>query len=757
MKNFTLPLIFFLSGTTASFAQGFYDINTIQSVKINFFQNNWDHLLDSLKSLPDETYLIAQSVEINGQTFDSVGVKYKGYSSYEPDNLKNPLHIELDHVRKGQNYQGVKDVKLANGYSDPTFVRETMSYEILRKYMAAPLANYAEVWMNGEYWGLYTNVESINKKFARKHFHTDGDNPFFKCNPVDVVASNGHSDLVYESADSVDYFLRYKLLSDEGWAQLLALMDTVTNFPWKIDHVIDVDRALWMLAFNNVLVNLDSYTGAFAQNYYIYRDKNDRWLPVVWDLNMSFGSFPLLDGGDLLSIPEMKQLDPLAKADNDFRPLIKNLIDNPTFPAFRRMYLAHMRTILKENFSSTAYKTRALQLQALIDASVQADDHKFYSYDNFLKNIDQTVSASGGFGDAPGLTDLMNNRYNYLINNPNLSPAPPVISNITEMQDDEIHIVAKVQNATDVTLAFRYDSADIFQKLPMFDDGAHDDGPAGDGVYGQEFPYGGLSAQYYIYAENANAGAFSPQRAEYEFYTATLTPPLPNVGDIVINEFLAGNMNAETDEAGQHEDWLELYNNDDIALGLSGMYLTDDPAKPDKWLFPQGTHIPSKGFLIVWLDEDQSQGPLHANFKLKVDGEFIMLSNGAGGVIDSLTFGQQVADKSFGRFPNGTGVFTSMPRTFNAVNSLVSGANEPGTETSFRIFPNPVTGILMVESDFPPGLIRVFDMFGRQILATEATDSGITRLDLTGFPPGIYCLKIGDRAVKSVCVQPFQR
>ena len=42
--------------------------------------------------------------------------------------------------------------------------------------------------------------------------------------------------------------------------------------PPVAEKVLDVDRALWMLAFNNVLVNLDSYSGAFRQNYYLYHD-----------------------------------------------------------------------------------------------------------------------------------------------------------------------------------------------------------------------------------------------------------------------------------------------------------------------------------------------------------------------------------------------------------------------------------------------------------------------------------------------------
>ncbi len=752
MRNRLLVLLFASLGGSSAIAQNFYDVNAVQEIKINFYQSNWQHLLDSLKAEPGEPYLLVPSVEINGQLFDSVGVKYKGYSSYDPGNLKNPIHIELNHVKKGQSYLGVKDIKLSNVYADPTFTREVLSYEILRKYMDEPLANYAKVWLDGAYWGVYVNVESISKPFLRKHFHTDGDNPFVKCNPVDVDGTNGHSDLVLnpDHLDSNYYFPKYQLKSDYGWAELLALMDTLTNYPHRIPYVLDVDRALWMLAFNNVFVNLDSYTGVFAQNYYLYRDKNDRWIPIVWDLNMSFGSFNNLDGSNLLTVPLMKQLDPLAQANNSFRPLIQNLLAEPVY---KRMYLAHMRTILEENFVNQAqYRPRILALQTLIKDAVLADSNKFYSDSEFTSNIDQTVNPLDIYEQVPGITDLMGGRYVYLMNHPEFATAPPTITNIAELQDGEVYVAANVQNATDVTLFFRYDSADVFQSLKMVDDGQHNDGAAGDGRFGQSFPYNGLVAQYYLYAENAGSGKFSPQRAEHEFYVANLNPPNPNATDLVINEFLAVNQAAETDEAGQHEDWVELYNNSSAEISLNGLYLSDNTAQPDKWLFPLGTVIAPKGFLIVWLDEDQSQGPLHANFKLGGNGEFLMLSNGAGGVIDSLSFGPQKADTTYGRYPNGTGPFTFLARTFNALNSTLS-AGEIWQDASLRIFPNPAHDLLSVRSDQGLGVVWMYDAYGRRILQADAGHANSITLDMGDVPPGIYWIKAGERAGATIAVQ----
>ena len=74
----------------ASKAQtGFYDVNTIQEINITFNQSNWDYMMDTA-AIGAEGYVLAAQVSINGTVFDSVGVKYKGNSSYNANNAKNP-------------------------------------------------------------------------------------------------------------------------------------------------------------------------------------------------------------------------------------------------------------------------------------------------------------------------------------------------------------------------------------------------------------------------------------------------------------------------------------------------------------------------------------------------------------------------------------------------------------------------------------------------------------------------------------------
>ncbi|MFM7310284.1 MAG: CotH kinase family protein, partial [Flavobacteriales bacterium] len=210
------------------FSQSLYTINEIQQIEIFFSQSNWDFQLDTAKA-GAEGYLIADSVRVNGSTFLDVGVKYKGNSSYNANNNKNPLHINLDYLHGSQHYQHYTNLKLGNGFSDPSNVREVLSYDILRKYMDAPLSNFAQVYINGTLRGLYSNDQSINKRFLGDHYYS-AEGAFFKCNPVGGAGpgSQGSSpNLAWISSDSSSYFSSYEMQSDFGWNQLVDLIDTL--------------------------------------------------------------------------------------------------------------------------------------------------------------------------------------------------------------------------------------------------------------------------------------------------------------------------------------------------------------------------------------------------------------------------------------------------------------------------------------------------------------------------------------------------
>ena len=687
--------IFFLliSLTLQSFSQNnFYDVDNIREVKIYFFQPNWDDILDSLYIVGDDERLVA-NIEIDGNQYDSVGVRYKGFSSVSINTIKNPFNIKLDYVDNNQSHEGFTKLKLSNVIKDPSFLREVLSYEIARDYMPSPRANYTNVFINDSLWGLYVNVEAINDKFTNKHF-SSVNSPLVKCNPLNLSLQTGGENSNLSSShgsDSSYYFDYYDLKSNYGWRDLYDLIDTLNNHTSSLNSVLNIDRTLWMHAFNYTLINFDSYVG-YSQNYYLYKGLSNQFQPVLWDLNMSFGGFRLTDATQAyfngFDITQAQNMDPLIFLTNSFlspRPLITNLLGDSRH---QRMYLAHMRTIVEEHFSNQNYISRGQYLQNLISTHVQNDTNKFYSYNDFLDNLNNQVAIPSSI--CPGISQLMDARSTYLSNYWS-SFTQPSISNIqtspqTLIFGNDLSITGQIQDATYAMLAYRFGENMAFEKVQMYDDGNHNDGSAGDGVFGAIVSNCSNSIDYYLYADNSNEGVFSPKRAAYEFYSLSASIPQSS---LVINEVMANNKTVVTDETGDYDDWIELYNTTTTPISTKGLVFSDNPLNLVKWDLPNAVVNPNSYF-IIWADEDGNTGDNHANFKLSNLGEQLILSNSDSTVVDAEFIYPQVDDISYGRSPNGTGGFTMLTPTFKSNNTPTYIGNII-EDHDFLIYPNPFT------------------------------------------------------------------
>lgn len=743
MKRF-LFILACVTGCALHAQSNFYAVDTIQNIDITFTQSNWDYQMDTAKAGADGYILAAQCV-INGVVYDSVGVKFKGNSSYDSTRAKNPLHIKLDYVHGNASYDGYEDIKLGNGFSDPSMVREVLAYEIVRNYMAAPQCNFARVTINGNYYGLFSSAESIDSDFNSDHFYSSS-NTFFKCTPQNVL-SGQVPNLLYLGTDSANYYTRYEIKSDVAWKDLIALCDTLANAPGNIDSILDIDRALWMIAFNNVCVNLDSYSGAFSQNYYLYLDDNARFNTIMWDLNMCFGGFTNT-GTSNLSIAGMQTMTPLLHSAYGARPLIMKLLADSTY---YRMYIAHMRTITDEFFADSSYFLRAQQLQALIDSSAQADANAFYSYSQFQQSLTTNT------GTIPGLTVLMDARVSYLQGTIPFTAAPPAISTISALPAaialyDTTWLSCSVSNADYVYLGYRDQVWKMFTKVQMMDDGLHGDGAANDGVYGAPMPGTSSLMQYYVYAENAGAAMFSPERAEYEYYTYLVSTTTATAGQVVINEFLTYNMNGATDATGAHEDWIELFNTTGSPLSLQGLYITDDATNHLKCALPDVV-IPAYGFLIIWADEDNGNAnEVHANFKLSSGGEVILLCNAAGVVLDSIAYAIIGADESYGRCPNGYGPFMIYTTpSFNGWNICPGAVNEEEERNAVAVFPNPASDVLNVVK-FGDGYVT-YELISStgQVCTSGVFNDEQNQLDVSALARGMYVMLVRDEAGELRC------
>ena len=498
----------------------FFNPSKIVELRLTLLQNNWAAQLDSLKASTSDDMLLATAV-IDGIKYDSVGVRYRGGNSFKFGSKRNPWQIKLDFSNPTRNHLGTKLLQISSALRDPSMVREVLSYEIARKYMIAPRANYIMVFVNETYNGLYVNIENVDEPFLEKNFGTSN-NALFKIastapanTPVGCRKNSfGNLEIEENPICYLDFFR--PLSSNPRWSELRDFINTLNKSPEDIEKILDTDQTLWMLAFNNVLVNLSSYSGDKSINLYWYKNKNGQFTPIVWDLNLSLGSYKNTGSGSDLTLEQIQTLDPLLHLKEPTKPLISQLLKNPLY---QKIYLSHLRTILTENFDNNAYTKRAAELQKLILSSFTNDPNKSYKNEDLAKSLKMTI---GETSKIPGIVELMEKRTKFLKKHPLLQNVPCRVKDITFEQRDKysndtikvFKIKAKVDGfPKKVEVKYRFSSSEKFMTINLEDDGKSNDDKPNDKIFGAAIApkdAKNKEMEYYFMTENAGAVGFEP-------------------------------------------------------------------------------------------------------------------------------------------------------------------------------------------------------------------------------------------------------
>lgn len=513
-------LFLFVSGTLQ--AQDFYK-SGVQDIRLELSSPKWHDYLDSLKRVNPDARM-AGTAWLNGQRFDSVGVRYKGNSSFfrtSKQTLKKlPFNIKVDYKKKGQHFgESYTALKLSNAFLDPSFIRDPLGYEIVGTYMPAPKCNFVNLSVNNEPYGLYVNTESIDLGFLKQHFGYNGGH-LIKCDPDQwqkVRSQSGcpkgeNASLTYLNESPGCYSAFYEVDDISAWKYLINMIKILNKKPAEIENVLDVDQALWMLAINNTLVNLDSYNGLLSHNYYLWFDSVGVAHPLIWDLNMCFGGWRRNMSLEEMTDEQLISYSPLAELDNSRRPLISQLLKNAYY---RKVYLAHIRTIHTDWLKSGKLNQRAEAMMREIDSYVQKDKNKLYSYEDFKNGMDKTMTDEKDH--IIGIRQIMDKRSTFLANHPLMLKVPPKLEQpVASKTDTTTTMSVKLTGATAAYAYYRVERMFAFKRVKMFDDGTNGDATANDGIFTAEVKT--PVKQYYFAAENADAAATLPERASFEYF-----------------------------------------------------------------------------------------------------------------------------------------------------------------------------------------------------------------------------------------------
>lgn len=723
-----------LSGTVNT---GLYQQSTVEPVYLDFYISNY---WAKLKQYYDSNNYVLARLTYKGEVYDSVGIQFKGKTSYRKPSERGldklSFDIKLGHVIDGQDIDGYSTLNFNNAWEDPSFLKEVVYGSMAKKHIPAAQGNFIRLYLNGADWGLYPNIQQVNNDFLKQWFMNNNgirwraDAP--SSTPVDPNNTgpnwgDGTAALNYLENDSSAYKKYYTLKSSElenPWDYLISVCDVLNNTPIEFLHdsiknYINIDATLWFLATEILFSDDDSYVHKGKMDYSLYMDEETGLMQPLE-----------IDGNSAMKIQNFTW-DIFYHATDENYPLLNRLLQ---VPELRQRYIAHIKTIIEDSFNNYSSEELIDPLATLIDQQVRTDPKKFQPYDKFLSGVNeikQFIAQRRTFSlsriEMKGISPTIQNS-GFSVNNVDWE---------TPNANETVEIKASASHPAGIKEMNLYYGSGFFGNFEMIK--MTGNGP----TYTANIKgfTAGEYVRYYIEAvanDNRKTRTYEPAGAEHDVYVFRVNIAELTSSEVVINELMASNDKILVDDAGEFDDWIELYNNSPIDIQLDGYYLTDNPTKLDKWPFPEGTSIQANGFLILWADKDEEQAGLHTNFKLSASGEELYLVNNMGQIADQVYFTAQTADASYGRLPNGIGAFQKLSPSPNTHNSTsLNSETITATEIEILIYPNPASDFInIIFSDGQLRKLSVFDITGKKIMSVENT----SQIDISQIKPGLYIL-----------------
>lgn len=675
-----------------------------------------------------------------------VGFRLRGNTSRNA--RKKSFKLSFNEFVSGREWYDVDKLNLNGEHNDPSIVRSKLCWDLFQQVdLPATRASHCEVWINGEFFGLYISVEHIDDEFLWKHFEDDSGN-LWKClwpadlgwrgPDIDSYKWEENGRRTYElktNEEADDYSKLYELIRLLHQCPDEAIEDSLGQF-------LDVEGVLEYFAICVLTGSWDNYW-FLMNNFYLYHDPSaDRMTLIPYDFDNSFSV-------DWFGI-DWALRDPYSFG-NDSRPLAERILERPRWRNLYTHMLAHWNELLLDE---ALWQERLTELHNRIYPFAVTDSFRTLDYGYTL--ADFSNSWGPFYQDEHvrrGLRDYLDTRRSSLNGMLNWVDSGPEAWRLEAtpkrpLPGDSIHVVTAAFShlgAPQVSLRWRVGSG-AWQEQPMV--------YAGDPLsprlsIADRFETtlapvgisGSLELQVQVRDTNDRARLYPPLRP----VTFTIQPA---PAGIAVNEFLASNDSQGQDPAGEFDDWVELFNSAPEPLPLAGHHLSDDPDDLTRWSFPPDTPdlLPGE-FLLVWCDEDDGQAGYHASFKLSAGGEFLALTGPDGStVLDSLSFSAQSTDISQGRVPDGTGGWQFLPPSPGMSNEATGIELPEGRPEAFemRAWPNPFNGSLIVSLPPETTTLRLYNLSGRRLRTLKL--DGITRSIRLGAgtwtdqPAGIYLL-----------------
>jgi hypothetical protein len=233
----------------------------------------------SLEQEPRVT--VPATLVFEGRAYGPVGIRLKGSNSFLPFSQKPSLRVNVDEYNDKARFWGLKDLTLNNMSGDFSMMHERLSYWVARMAgVPASRCNHLRLTVNGQFYGLYANVETVKKQFLARWF-ADNTGSLFEATDVDFAPQYvSHFELESGADDR-------SLL--EGAANALAMANADEAIA-AAGNYIDMSRFLRFWAMTSVVGQFDSFPYSQpGDDFYVYADPATHKLAFMpWGMDETF-------------------------------------------------------------------------------------------------------------------------------------------------------------------------------------------------------------------------------------------------------------------------------------------------------------------------------------------------------------------------------------------------------------------------------------------------------------------------------------
>lgn len=675
---------------------------------------------------------------INKDTLKQVGFRLRGNTSRV--SAKKSFKIKFTYFGN-KKFHGLTDLNLNGEHNDPSIVRSKVNWDLMRLAgLEGPRANHVQLYINGEYRGLYINVENIDEVYLKRR-QKDVNGQLFKCfygADFQYLGNNPdkYSNNVYEAANNEDNPDIWKLID---FTEVLS-KPSDPNYRCKLEAIFDVDDYLKRMAFEVLIGHWDNLLFNINNAYLYFNPVTKKMEILSYDLDNTYGIDWFKEDWSDRNIYSWAQA-------NKPRPLYNNLL---AVPEYKKRYGFYMKQMLTAFFNPTFMNDYLDKVKSKIAPYVVND--LYASFDYGFKYEDFIASYDKGLGGhVPiGLKEYIKNRHSTALSQlQNIAIAPFISDNTLSWDNNKVTLNARTTSIASSTLklTYRFDGGP-WTEIMLVDNGNMPDTMANDGNYAISIAKDNALLIDYFYTTSDASG----QKVNWptcDFFTNQIKhKPTPK---LFINEFMSDNTLIK-DNADEYEDWIELYNAENVPIYIGDKYITDNASVPNKWKLPE-LDIDAKGYLVLWADEDQEQGYDHTNFKLGKSGEFIGLYDGeenAYAPIDTFHYGSQLSNKSYGRYPDGYGSVVLLPSITLGLTNLLPNAVKDEPLNYMTIFPSVTFDKISIKVNAIASSIEIFDTNGK-VVAKPLVQKDISEITIdVGFlAKGSYTitLRTGEKMV----------